>query len=177
MYKSISSFKSKYCFSSSFKFMEFISSPGLILSGMIFKWSNSSWIIITLFYMSFITFINIIMEWIFERKSVEIIGALYFNGYSSNNSFIWSPWVRNKSSSIEESRSNDVGFKIFLYSTLFHMPSDNFDWWLGIISDLNLMKSEICPIVTLLNISWIEVIMDVMMMSEIIGWIDVWWSH
>lgn len=139
LYKSFSSFESKYCFSSTFKFVEFVASPSLLDWGVVFKSWNGSNGIVTLFNMSFITFIYVVMEWILEWKGVSIISSLNFNCYSTNNSFIWSPWVGNESGGIEQSWSNDVGFKIFLYSAFFHVPSDNFDWCIGIISDLDLM--------------------------------------
>ena len=37
---------------------------------------------------------------------------------------------------VEKSWSDDVGFEIFLNSSLFHMPSDNFDRRIRIVSDL-----------------------------------------
>lgn len=138
-HKSSSSLESKYCFSSSFKFVEFVCSPWLGFRVMISKIWNSSNSIATLFNMSFITFVYVIMEWIFKWKGIGLIGSLDSNSYSTNNSFIWSPRVRNKSSSIEQSWSNDVGFEILLNSTLFHVPSDNFDWCIRLVSYLNLM--------------------------------------
>ncbi len=127
--------------------------------------------------MSFISFIDIIMEWIFKWKSESLISSLDFNGNSTNNGFIWSPWVWNKSSSVEKSWSNNVSFEILFNSTLFHVPSNNFDWWLWIVSDLNLMKSIISPVVTLFNISWIKVIMGIVVISKVICWVNIWWSH
>ncbi len=127
--------------------------------------------------MSFISFIDIIMEGIFKWKSESLISSLDFNSNSTNNGFIWSPWVWNKSSSVEKSWSNNVSFEILFNSTLFHVPSNNFDWWLWIISDLNLMKSIIGPVVTLFNISWIKVIMGIVVISKVICWVNIWWSH
>ena len=157
--------------------MEFVFSPSLILSRVISKTVYGSNSIASLFNMSFISFVDIIMKWIFEGKSECFISSLDFECDSSNDGFVWSPWVGNKSSSIEKSWSNDIGFEILLNSSFFHMPTNNFDWRLGFVFKLNLMKSIISPVITLINISWVEVIMNIMLISKVVCWINISGSH
>ncbi len=144
---------------------------------MIPKTVDGSYSITSLFNMSFISFVNIIMEWIFKRESESLISSLDSECDGSDNGFVWSPWVGNKSSSVEKSWSDDVTLEILFDSSFFHVPSNNFDWSLGLVFKLNLMESVIGPVITLINISWIEVIVNVVVVSKVVCWINISGSH
>ena len=112
------------------------------------------------------------MEWIFERESEELVGALKFENHCTSDSFVGAIAVRNKSSSIEKSWPNFISLKIFLNSTFFEVPSHDFDNLIRFISDFNLMQAVAWPIVTLSNVSRVEVVLNVVVMTEIVGWVD-----
>jgi hypothetical protein len=85
---------------------------------------------------SLIAFVDVIVEWIFKRNSVVLLSTLYSDGECSNDGFVCSPGIGYKSSSIEESRSNNISFEVFLNSTFFEMPSYNLNIGVSIISNL-----------------------------------------
>jgi len=175
--KSFSTGKSENSLSSSFKFEKLIFSPWLSFCAMILQVADGSNSIITLFNVTFVSLVDVIVEGIFEGQSKGLIGTLNSDGNSTNNGFVWSPWVRNKSGSVEKSRSDDVGFEIFFNSTLFHVPSNNFDWGIRFVSDLDLVETKVSPVVALFDVSWIEVVVSVVVFTKIVGWVNVCRSH
>lgn len=153
--------------------MEFVWSPRLTFWSMIFQIAYCLNGVASLLDMTFVSLVNVIVEWILEWHSVCFVSSLNFYRYSTNDGFVWSPWAWDKSSSVEKSWSDDVSFEVLLNSSLFHVPSDNFDWCFGIISDLDLVKSVTTPVVTLLNISVVKVVVDVVMVTKVVCWIDI----
>lgn len=96
---------------------------------------------------------------------------------SPNNSTIGTPTHRHTTSSIEQSRPNLISLEIFLNSTFLHMPSNNFNNIIRLILNLNLMKSISIPIVSLIHISAVEVVLNIVVISEIVCWVDESISH
>jgi len=118
---------------------------------------------------SFVAFVHVIMEGIFESDSVVFLSSLDFNSESSNNRFVCSPRVGNKTSSVKQAWPHNIGFEVFLNSALFEMPSNDFNVGVSIISDLEKVKSIIVPVVPLGNKPIIEVIVDIVVMAEVVG--------
>jgi hypothetical protein len=52
------------------------------------------------------------------------------------------------------------------------VPSDNFNNIIGFISDFNLMESITIPVVALIDIAAVEIVLCVVVMTEVIGGID-----
>lgn len=94
---------------------------------MVFEAADGSGGVVSLFDMSFVTFVDIVVEWVFEGQGVSLVGALDSDGEGSDDGFVGSPGVGYESGGVEESGSDDVGFEVFFDSALFHVPSDNFD--------------------------------------------------
>jgi len=115
---------------------------------------------------------NVVMEWIFKSKSVVLTGTLYSNNQCSNNRSISTPRIGNKSSSIEQPRSDNISFKVLLNSSILHFPSNNFNIAISIISYFNLMQSITVPVVTLSYITIVEIEMHVVVSTEIVGRIE-----
>lgn len=168
---------SDYWFSSSIKFFKLIAAPWQLFSVMVLQVSNSSDGIISLFNVSFIALMNIIMERIFKSKSEKLVSSLEFKCYSTNNGFVGTPAAWDATSGVEEPWTNFFNFKIFLKSALFHMPSDNFNNIIRLISNLNLVETISIPVVSLSDIATIEIVLGIVVMTKVIGWIDKRTSH
>ncbi len=164
--------KSEKSLSATLEFIELISSPILTFTGVITQvWDSSSWVF-SFFNVSFVAFIDVIMERIFKSNSVVLLSTLDSNCESSNDRFIWSPRIRNETSSVEQSGPNDISFEVLFNSALFEMPSNNFDVRVSIISDLEEVKAIIVPVVALGNKAIIEVVVYIVVMTKVIGWIN-----
>lgn len=163
----------KYSLSSSVELSELISSPRLGLSVVVLEAADGSVRVVSLFDVSLVALVHIIVEWILEGNGVELVGSLDFHGQGSNDGFVSSPRVRHQSSGVEESGSDDVGLEVFLNSSLFHGPADDFDVGVGIIDNLNLMEAVAAPVVALGDRPAVEVEVGVVMIAEVIGWVDV----
>lgn len=127
--------------------------------------------------MSLISLVNIIMERIFESKGKELVCSFKFKCYSTNNSFISSPAAWYTTGCVEESWSNLFNFKIFLKSSLFHVPSNNFNNIIRLVSNFNLVETITIPVVTLSYISTIEIVLCVVVVAKVIGRIEKSTSH
>lgn len=164
-------------FSSSIKLLEFITSPWEFFWTFVLKLWNSMYWIVSLLNVSFVSAMDIVMEWILESKSKELVSSLEFESDSSNNCSVCSPTHWDASSSIEESWTNLSSFEVFFKSSFFHVPSDNFNNIIRFISDFNLMETIAIPIVSLGNISAVEVVLCVVVMPKVVGWINEWASN
>lgn len=122
--------------------------------------------------MSLVSVVHVVMERIFKSKGKELVSSLEFECDSSNDGSISSPAHWDASSSVEESWSNFISFEVFLKATLLHVPSDNFNNIIGFISDFNLMESITIPVVTLIDIAAVEIVLCVVVVTEVIGGID-----
>ena len=139
---------------------------------MITQVRDSSCRFFAFFNVALVAFVHVIMKRIFESDSIVLLSSLDSNCESSNDRFVISPRVRNKASSIEEAWSDNIGFEIFFNSALFEMPSNDFNVGVSIISDLEKVKPIIVPVVALSNITIIEVIVDIIVVTEVIGGVN-----
>eukprot|EP00178_Gracilaria_changii_P008443 TRINITY_DN2567_c0_g1_i1.p1 TRINITY_DN2567_c0_g1~~TRINITY_DN2567_c0_g1_i1.p1 ORF type:complete len:116 (-),score=11.96 TRINITY_DN2567_c0_g1_i1:2-349(-) len=112
------------------------------------------------------------MEGIFKSDGVALLTSFNTNNKCSDDRFVGSPSVRDESGGIEKSWSDDIGFEVFLNSSLFHVPSNDFEITVSIISDFDLMESIVVPVITLIDITIVEVIVNIVVVSEVIGWIN-----
>ena len=119
--------------------------------------------------MTFIAFVNIVMEGIFKSQIIELVGIFDSECHSSNYCFGGSPAHRNQSGCIEKSRPDRTFPKIFLNSALLHIPANNLDHLLSLISYLDLVEPVTAPITSLTNKPRIEIIEGVIVMAEVIG--------
>ena len=133
--------------------------------------------VISLFNVSLISLVDIVVEWILEWESVSIIGSLDLNGNGTDDGLVWSPWTGNKSGGVEESWSDDVGLEVLLNSAFFHIPAYNLDGRVWFVSDLNLMESVVGPVVSLFDISGVEIVVNVVVITEVVGGVDMCGSH
>ena len=157
--------------------MEFVLTPWLRLSGVIFQAADGSGSVTSLLNVSLVSLVDVVVEGIFEWEGVGFVGALDLDGDGSNDGFVWSPWVGDESGGVEESGSDDVGLEIFLNSAFFHGPSDNFNGSFRFVFDLDLVETVVGPVVALIDVSWVEVVVDVVVMTEVVGWVEVCGSH
>lgn len=127
--------------------------------------------------MSLISLVNVIMERIFESKGEKLVSSFKFKSYSTNNSFIGSPAAWYATSGVEESWANLFDFKIFFESSLFHVPSNNFNNIIRLVSNLNLVETISIPVVTLSDIAAIEIVLCIVVVTKIICRIDERISH
>lgn len=163
--------------SSAVKFNKIVSSPRFYLWLMILQIGNGSFCVASLLNMSLKSFVNVIMEWIFKSECVFLSGSLDSDSQSTDDGSVASPWIRNKSGSIEKSRSNNISFKILFYSTLLDGPIKNLDIRICVISDLNLMKSIAIPVVALSDVAVVEIEVSVVVISEVVRGIDIRSGH
>lgn len=122
--------------------------------------------------MSLVSVVHVVMERIFKSKGKELVSSLEFKCDSSNDGSISSPTHWNASSSVKESWSNFSSLEIFLKAALLHVPSNNFNNIIGLISDFNLMKSITIPVVALIDIATIEIVLCIVVVTKVIGGID-----
>lgn len=139
---------------------------------MITKSRDSTNRVIAFFDMTFVSLVNVVMERIFESQCVVLIGAADSDDKSTNDSFIASPTERNNSGSEEKSRSNDFLSEIFFNTPLFHMPAYNFKIGICFVENFNLMQSIVTPVIALVNVPRVEVIVSIVVMSEVVGQIS-----
>lgn len=144
---------------------------------MIFKHRDSTSWVISLLNMSFVSLMYIIMERIFKSQSEKLISSLKLKSDSSNDSFISAPTHGNTSSSIEKSRSNLMSFEVLLKSSFFHVPSNNFNNIIGFVPNLDLMQTISIPVISLVDVSAVEVILDIVVMSKVVSWVYESVSH
>lgn len=78
----------------------------------------------------------------------------------------------NKSSSVEESRPDFLNFEILLNSTFLHVPANNLDYLISLIPNFDLMEPIAIPVISLSDISAVEIVLDIVMMAKVIGGID-----
>ena len=162
--------KSENSLSSAIELLEFVASPRLMFGVVVFQVSNGSVWIISFFDSSFVSSVDIVMERVFEGDSVEL--SLGFDNESTNNRLIGSPGVGDKPGSVEKSRSDNVGFEVFFDSAFLHFPADDLNVGVSIVFDLDLMETVAVPVVTLSDISVVEVVVNVVVMSEVVGGVD-----
>lgn len=167
----------QYRFTSTIELFEFIAAPVEAFWGVIFKATYGMLWIVSFFDMAFVSGVNVIMERIFESKSEELVGSFVFEGDCSDDGFICSPRVRHKPGSIEESWSNFTNLEIFLNSALLDMPADKLNNFIRLIPNFYLMEPIAIPIVSLGNISAVEVVLDIIVMAKVVGRIDESSSH
>lgn len=157
--------------------MELVLTPRLAFGSVVSQIANSLELVVSLFDVALVPFVDVVVERILKRKSVEIVGAFDFNGNGTDDGFIWAPGVGDESGGVEESRSDDISFEILLDSALFHVPSNNFDIGVRFVSDLDLVETVVSPVVALLNVPGVEVVVDVVVVTKIVGWVEVCGSH
>lgn len=79
----------------------------------------------------------------------------------------------DKTSSVEKSWPDFTDSKIFLDSALLEVPPDNFYNLIGFVFDFDLVESIAGPVVTLGDILGVEIVLDIVLMPEIVGRIDI----
>ena len=157
----------EYGLSSSIEFTELITSPRLVFGIMIPKICNGSIGVVSFFDSSFVSSVHIVMEWIFKSHSVVLVALL--DNKSSLHWFVTSPGVGDKSGGIEESRSYNISFEVFLNSSLNHFPANDLNVVISIVFDFKLVESITVPVVALSNISVVEVVVNVVVMTKVVG--------
>lgn len=133
--------------------------------------------IVTFFDVSFIAAVNVIMEWVFKSKSKELVGAFEFKSDSSNDCSVCSPAHWDATGGVEKSWTNFSSFEIFLESSLFHVPSDDFNNVIRLVSDFDLMKTITIPVVSLSDVPAVEVVLGVVVVPKVVGRVDESASH
>ena len=149
-----------------------VASPSISLVIGVSQVGNGTVWVISFFNDSLVASIDIVMEGVFEGKSVELLGSLNLNGEGSNNRLVGSPGVGNKPGGVEKSGSDNVGLEVFLDSAFLHLPANDLNVAVSIVLDLNLMESVAVPVVTLVDETVIEVVMNIVVMSEVVGRVD-----
>lgn len=159
--------------SSSIELCELVSSPGLGLGVVVLEIADGSVRVVSLFDVALVAPVNVIMERILEGNGVELVGSLNFHGEGTNDGLVGPPRVRHQSSSVEKSRPDNVGLEVLLNSSLFEGPPHDLNVGVRIIDDLELMKAIAAPIVALSDRPTVEIEVGVVMIAEVIGWVDV----
>lgn len=120
---------------------------------------------------------NIIVEGILKSQGEFFISSLDSNSQGSKDRSVASPWVGNKSCCIEQSGPNNIGLEIFLDSALFDSPAKNLNVGIGVVSNFDLVKSITIPVVTLSDVTIVEVEVHVVVVSKIVGGVDIRFVH
>ena len=159
----------EYALASSIEFFEFVSSPRLGLGIVVSKVGKSSVRAVSLLDGSLVASVDIVMEGIFEGNGVVLLSSLNFHNEGTNNRLVGSPGVRDKPGSVEESWPDNVGLEVLLDSSFLHFPGNNLNVAISIISDLKLVESVTVPVVTLSDIPVVEVVVNVVVVTKVIG--------
>lgn len=159
--------------SSSIELCKLISSPGLGLRVVVLETADGSVRVVSLFDVALVSLVHVIMERILEGNRVELVCSLNLHSQGTNDGLVSPPGVRHQSSSVEKSRPDNVGLEVLLNSSLFESPPDDLNVGVRIIDDLQLMKAIAAPIVALSDRPTVEVEVGVVMIAEVIGWVDV----
>lgn len=83
------------------EFRELIFSPGLSLVVVVLQVTDGSVWIVSFLDVALVALVDVVMEGIFEGKSVELVGALHLDSECADDGLVCSPGVRDKSGSIE----------------------------------------------------------------------------
>lgn len=163
--------------SSAVKLSKLISSPRLSLRIMILQVTDGPFSVISFFDVSLVSLVHVVVEWVLKGNRVNLIGSLDAHSESSNDGLVGSPRIRDKSSGIEQSRSDYVGLEVLLNSSFLNGPSNNFQIIVRFIPEFNLVKSVAAPVVALGDIAAVEVEVCVVMVTEVVGGIDIASTH
>lgn len=144
---------------------------------MISKSCYSSLGIVSFFDVTFESSMNKIMERVLEGQSEVLISSLVPESHSSNDASISSVGIWNKSCSVEESGPNFIDSEVFFDSSFFHGPANNFNDLIRLVSDFNKVHSITVPVVALGHIGFVEVVLSVVVMSEIVCRVNESASH
>jgi len=144
---------------------------------MVLQTGNGSFCVVSFLNMPFKSLIHIVMEGVFKSKRIFLTSSLYSDSQCSHNGSVVSPRVRYQSSSIEKSWSNNSGFEVLLNSAFLNSPVNDLDIRIWVVSNLNLMKSIAIPVVALSDVSVVEIEVCVVVVSEVIGGIDIRSEH
>ena len=170
--RSSSSADCNYRFSSTIKFLELVFSPVNLFWTMVSQLAYCTYWVISLLNMSLISAMYIVMERILKGKCEKLVSSFILECDSADYCFVSSPTAWHTSSSVEKSWSHLTDFEVFLKSSFFHMPTNNLYDLIRLISDFDLVKTITIPVVSLRHIPTIKVVLDIIMMSKVIGWID-----
>jgi hypothetical protein len=97
-----------------------------------------------------------------------LVSSLEFESNCSDDCSVCTPTHWNTPCSVEKSWAYLIGFEIFLDSSFFHVPADNFNDIISLVSDFNLMESISIPVVTLIDVPAVEVVLDIVVMTKVI---------
>ena len=158
--------------SSSIEIIETVTSPGELLRAVISQVGNGLILVVSFFNNSLIAFMDIVMEGVFEGSCVVLLRSLNLDGEGSNNRFVGTPGVRDKSGGVEKSGSDNVGLEVFLDSALLHLPADDLNVAISVVLELNLMETVAVPVVALSDKTVIEVVVDIVVVSKVVGGVN-----
>ena len=139
---------------------------------MVFEVGNCSLGVVALLDGSLVSPVDIVVEGVFEGDSVVLLGALDSNNKGSDDGFVGSPGVRDKSGGVEESGPDDVGLEVLLDSSLLHVPADDFEVAVSVVSDLDHVEAVAVPVVALVDVAVVEVVVDVVVVAKVVGGVD-----
>lgn len=159
----------EYGLSSSVELLELVPSPGLFLGVMILEIKDGSICVFAFLDVSLVSLVDVVMEGVFKGDGEVLLSALDLDDECPNNGSEVAPGVWDGSGGVEESGSDDVGFEVLFDSAFFEFPPYDFKIGIGIISNLDLMESVVGPVVTLGDVSIVEVVMDVVVVTEVVG--------
>ena len=160
---------SEYALASSIELSEFVSSPRLGFGIVVSEVGQSSVRAVSLLDGPLVASVDVVMEGVFEGNGVVLLSSLDSHNEGTNNGLVGSPGVGDKPGSVEESWPDNVGLEVLLDSSFLHLPANNLNVAISIISDLKLVESVTVPVVALGNVPVVEVVVDIVVVTKVIG--------
>lgn len=155
------------------KFVELVAAPCGVLGLVVFQVADCTVAVVALLNVALVALVDVVVERIFEGQCEELVGALDFEGDCSDDSFVGAPREWHTAGSVEESGSDDIGLEILLDSSFLHVPANDLNDGISVISDLNLVESVVAPVVALGDILAVEVVIGVVVVTKVVGRIHV----
>ena len=112
------------------------------------------------------------MEGILKRQREGLVCSLESKNDGSDDRSEGGEGGRDGSGAVEEAGSNNVGFEVFLYSSLLHVPADDLNILFGFVSDLDEVQSVVGPVAALSDGGAVEIVLRVVVVAEVVGRVD-----
>lgn len=154
-------------------FVEEVPSPWFLFGVLVLEVSNGSLWIVTFHYEALVASSDVVMERVFESKSVELVGALNLKDNCSNDGIEPGPGHWDDSGCVKQTWPDDILAEVLLETSFLNVPPDDFNVLTGhLVPDLNNVQTVVVIVVSLQSITSVMVEVGVVVLAEVVAWID-----
>jgi hypothetical protein len=111
----------------SVKFVEIVTAPWFLLSGVICQAIDSGYRVVTLQNDTFVALTNVVMERILKGEREELVSTLDLEDNGTDDGLELGPARGYNTGGVEKAGSDDLLGEVLLETTLLHVPTNNFN--------------------------------------------------